>query len=86
MDVKGDALQTVQVTKIWPHRKMVTIQTRIFQENKTGQILWNYEIQTGHPIPTRPPCYKQEEINVLSSEKQDEFLDLSTELKTNLVW
>ena len=68
------------------------------QENYSNELLWDFNIQTDHLIPTRPHNNQQRKrickivdfavradhrINLKESEKKDKYLDLAREIKKN---
>ena len=50
---KGDPLRIVQETEFRPYSLMVYKQTRI----RHRKIIWDFEIQTDHQIPTRRSAF-----------------------------
>ena len=76
---------------------MVYAQTRIFLENNTHKLLWNFDIQTDNIISARRPFNNQQKkrtwkivdfavpadhrVKLKESEKMEKYLDLIWEMK-----
>ena len=57
---KGDPVDIVLDIKIWLYYLIEHTQTRI-RQNETHKIIWDFEIQTDHLIPTRRSVNKKKE-------------------------